>query len=320
MIRNTEEFVSGLQAARRAATPLIAVRTADPASTIGLAQRSLNGAAETTPLVCWDVVAGLVALNAAGKSMIDSITGDASVGSALGPANVLELAGRMTDDAILFYANPQRVWHQAEVVQGIWNLRDTLKSVGAALVMITPPGVNLPPELVQDVLVLDEPLPSKEVLWEIVCNTFEQAQLEPPSEQDQRRAVDALLGLAAFPAEQVLAMSLSKRGLDHDQLWKRKRQVIEQAPGLILSRPLVYLVTTRIENESGTIFPPYPATPALGGPLGGRKSAAISRIRFVLLSHTICLALSFVCTVCFTAKLVGLVSLIMVSVPSICAL
>ena len=57
-----------------------------------------------------------------------------------------------------------------------------------------------------------------------------------PAGDDEGRAVDALLGLAAFPAEQVVAMSLSKRGLDHDQLWERKRQVIEQAPGLTVWR------------------------------------------------------------------------------------
>jgi MoxR-like ATPase len=40
------------------------------------------------------------------------------------------------------------------------------------------------------------------------------------------------MGLAAFPAEQALAMSLTKKGLDYTGLWERKRQVIEQTPGL----------------------------------------------------------------------------------------
>jgi hypothetical protein len=31
-------------------------------------------------------------------------------------------------------------------------------------------------------------------------------------------------------------MSLSKKGLDLEQLWERKRQVIEQAPGLSVWR------------------------------------------------------------------------------------
>src|SRR5213596_318187 len=50
------------------------------------------------------------------------------------------------------------------------------------------------------------------------------------------QSVDALIGLAAFPAEQVLAMSLSKKGLDVERLWKRKRQAVEQAPGLTIWR------------------------------------------------------------------------------------
>ena len=36
MIRNTEEFLAALRAARRASTPLVSIRTADPASAIAL--------------------------------------------------------------------------------------------------------------------------------------------------------------------------------------------------------------------------------------------------------------------------------------------
>jgi hypothetical protein len=37
------------------------------------------------------------------------------------------------------------------------------------------------------------------------------------------KAVDALIGLAAFSAEQALAISLVKRQLDTEDLWERKR-------------------------------------------------------------------------------------------------
>jgi hypothetical protein len=37
------------------------------------------------------------------------------------------------------------------------------------------------------------------------------------------KAVDALIGLAAFPAEQALAISLVKRQLDTEDLWERSR-------------------------------------------------------------------------------------------------
>jgi hypothetical protein len=36
MIRNTEEFLSALRAARRASTPLVSIRTADPASAVAM--------------------------------------------------------------------------------------------------------------------------------------------------------------------------------------------------------------------------------------------------------------------------------------------
>jgi hypothetical protein len=91
-------------------------------------------------------------------------------------------------------------------------------------------------ELGQDVLVLDEPLPSASHLEKIVRETFHAANLAEPERAKIDRAVDALIGLAAFPAEQALAISLVKRELDTEDLWERKRQIIEQTPGLSVWR------------------------------------------------------------------------------------
>jgi hypothetical protein len=68
-----------------------------------------------------------------------------------------------------------------------------------------------------------------------VADTFESANLPVPDRGMVSKAVDALVGLA-FPAEQVLAMSLSKKGLDVERLWERKRQAVEQTPGLTVWR------------------------------------------------------------------------------------
>jgi hypothetical protein len=104
------------------------------------------------------------------------------------------------------------------------------------LVLVTPPGATLPVELQNDVMLIDEPLPSTEDLAQLVADTFESANLSAPDEAVASKAIDALIGLAAFPAEQVLAMSLSKNGLDLDRLWERKRQAVEQTPGLTIWR------------------------------------------------------------------------------------
>jgi hypothetical protein len=234
MIRSTEEFRAVVRAARRVGTPLLIVRTADPASAITQVCAGVNGKQSPPPVLVWDFVGGLQGRNEAGKSAVAKVLGENS--PVLGPGDVLALAQRVAADAILFLLNPQRVWEQPDVVQGVWNLRDVFKAGGQMLVLVTPPGVTLPVELQNDVMIIDEPLPSTGDLAKLVADTFESANLPTPDDPTVSKAVDALVGLAAFPAEQVLAMSLSKNGLDLERLWERKCQAVEQTPGLAIWR------------------------------------------------------------------------------------
>ena len=186
------------------------------------------------PSLVWDFIGGLQGRNDAGKSAVAKVLGENSPG--IGPGDALAVAQRIAADTILFFLNPQRVWEQPDVVQGIWNLRDVFKAGGQMLVLVTPPGATLPVELQNDVMVIDEPLPSTDDLARLVAETFESANVAAPDDATVSKAVDALVGLAAFPAEQVLAMSLSKNGLDLDRLWERKCQAVEQTPGLTIWR------------------------------------------------------------------------------------
>lgn len=233
MSRSTEEFRSVLKAARRAGTPLIAIRTADAASAMAQVTASLNGKGEV-PIALWEIVNGFSGCNEAGKVAVGKVVGE-NAGS-LGPADALAIAQKIAKNTLLFFLNPQRVWEHVDVLQGIWNLRDIFKANGQMLVLLSTPGASLPPELQSDVMVIDEPLPSVNELADLVRATFDAAELPAPDEEAVAKAVDALIGLAAFPAEQVLAMSLSKSGLDFDRLWDRKRQAVEQTPGLTIWR------------------------------------------------------------------------------------
>src|SRR5881296_730158 len=120
MIRSTEEFRAAVKAARRVGTPLLAVRTADPASAITQACASVNGKQSPPPLLVWDFVGGLQGRNEAGKSEVVKVLGENS--PMLGAGDVLAIVQRIAADAILFVLNPQRVWEQPDVVQGMWNL------------------------------------------------------------------------------------------------------------------------------------------------------------------------------------------------------
>ncbi len=235
MIRLTEEFVSQFRAARHVSTPLVAVRTADPASTAHLVAKAVHHGKQRPPILGWDVMRGLYAV---GRDSVEELSRvlDGREPATVGPADALLIGQQFPDDALLLYANAHRFWHEPAVVQGIWNLRDPFKATGRMLVLVTAPGAVLPPELAQDVLVLDEPLPSAGELELTVRETFKAADLEEPDQDLLGKAVDALIGLAAFPAEQTLAMSLTKHSLDTEDLWERKRQVIEQTPGLSVWR------------------------------------------------------------------------------------
>ncbi len=234
MTTSTTNFQAALKAARRVSTPLIAVRTFDPANA---AQAVIGSLPKNEPvaLLRWDIMRGLGPVNDAGKAIVAQLLNGQNP-EMIGPSDALGLGARLPEDAILITNNFHRFWNDPVVMQGIWNLRDAFKVDGRTLLMMVSPGARLPEELAQDVIILDQPLPAQDDLESIVRDTFQAADLQEPSATDLRRAVDAVIGLASFPAEQVLAMSMSKAGLAFDQLWERKRQVIAQTPGLSVWR------------------------------------------------------------------------------------
>jgi hypothetical protein len=190
---------------------------------------------DSTPILQWDIMQGLRHANEAGRKVAAQLL-DGQNPDAVGPQDVLILGNRLPEDAVLIVANFHRFWSDPSVMQGVWNLRDSFKANGRTLLMLAVPGARLPDELAQDVIVVDQPLPTQADLERIIRETFEAAELDEPSDAVLQRAVDAVIGLASFPAEQVLAMSLTRAGLEFDQLWERKRQVIAQTPGLSVWR------------------------------------------------------------------------------------
>lgn len=238
MLASADSFLKTFVAARAVSTPLVAVRTPDPASAIRAISEEIEAMTEKTgaktPLASWDIIRGLVGLNASGQVAVSEAMGAAKFSQK--PTDALEFAERFEKDTILFLNNSHRYLDDGGVIQAIWNLRDPFKAAGNMLILLTTPGATLPPELSSDVLVLDEPLPALNDLERIVLDTYGAADLEAPGPDILTRATDALIGLAAFPAEQALAMSLTSKGLDASGLWERKRKLIEQTPGLSIWR------------------------------------------------------------------------------------
>jgi hypothetical protein len=101
MIRPMEQFVKTLLAARRVSTPLVAIRTADPALTVARIEEAVG---RDAAIAQWDIVRGLVRVNDAGAKEIGKVLGErdsASVGpvdalSRNHPPQALEVAGITT--------------------------------------------------------------------------------------------------------------------------------------------------------------------------------------------------------------------------------
>lgn len=226
--------------ARQKGVPLIVVRTADPAATIrnfaAIAQEQ-DGA--DTPVMHWNIVTGTEGFNDAGAELAKRLYKM----PAFDPAGMCK--GLANDqvrpaDTLAFMQNAHLFWNEAPVKQAIWNLRDVLKVNSSTLVMTTTRGATVPLELAQDCLLLDEPLPTEEALRAIVTETYQNAEIAAPDTETLSRCTDALTGLPSFPAEQSAALCISKRnGMDLEQLWETKRQVVEQMKGLTVSRELI---------------------------------------------------------------------------------
>jgi len=221
-------LIEQFKAARRAGCPLIAIHTADPAATMRNINASLNGKAG--PIVQWDTVRGITAVNESGKAVVSGISGASNVISAVA---ALVAAESVQEETIFYMHQMHRVIAEPGVSQAVWNLRDQFKVTQRTLVMLCP-SMEIPVELQQDVLVLDEPLPTLDQLQEVVKDIYKSAGLDVPDNVD--KATDAICGLAAFPAEQACAMSIGKAGINLPNLWERKRRAVEETPGLSIHR------------------------------------------------------------------------------------
>lgn len=233
-----EKFVKQFKAAHAVSTPLVTIRTFDAKSTVEHVKANIN---ENISVIVWDCIKGMEARkkedNAKLKKAIENA--GSSIELTMQLQEALRVAGHLVDDkgngdTILMLSNAHLFWSEAPVIQGIWNLRDSFKAWGNMLVLLTGNGAILPPELTNDFLVLDEPLPTKDDLATIIKDTFEYAKLKKPSDDIINNATKALIGLPAFTAEQSTAMCLDTvaKKLDVDGLWDRKRQAINQTRGL----------------------------------------------------------------------------------------
>jgi hypothetical protein len=223
---------------RQAGVPLVAIENADGAALVqSIAASVTNGA--TPPMLVWDCVQGLMPANPEGRPLADALNnGDDPSMATSNPVECCRALQRSPEGiiAIMLGIGPLMADGQGIAVrQALWNLRDTFKALGSLIVLSVPMGFKLPAELSNDIVSIVEPLPDEPALQHIINGIVRDSGIQV-SDTVKAKSVDALAGLSAFGAEQSLALSLSREGIDIAELWERKRRAVEQTPGLSIWR------------------------------------------------------------------------------------
>jgi hypothetical protein len=238
------------RAARRASTPLVAVETPDPAETVDHLMAFVREKEPESQFYRWDRVRGLVGLDKKAQGTLGALNSNPK--QTANPVEALTTCWNLPGSpvcsgSIVFMLNAQRVIDEASVMQSIWNLRDEFKRNKRTLVLLAP-SLKLPTEIANDVVVLDEPYPDREKLADIVAKQYKNAKLVEPDGKQMAKVLDAIIGLPAYAAETVVAMSLTRaaNGVDLDLAWNRKVKAISQTQGLSVWRG-----TDRLEDVKG---------------------------------------------------------------------
>ncbi len=224
--------------ARLKGVPLIGISTPDQIATVANLAGNLNGKA---PKFLWDCANGTRGLNKDSEKVLTSLCGGQDPAQLTqGLPDALVLAQKLPQDSLLFLLNGHLFLDQPLVIQCVSNLRDTFKADGRTLFLLAP-EVSLKPELFSDFVLFDEPLPTEKELEKVVSERYAEARVEIPTLKNpepelMKRAVDALLGTAIFPAEQIASLSMTTKGIDTDALWERKRKIIDATKGLTIYR------------------------------------------------------------------------------------
>ena len=235
--------------------PLVAYETGDPWATVAGCMRAMNGRADATPFFQWDCLRGLRPLNEAAnqrQAQTGPQPGETQfLAQCLGMLNEPQESSeankedkiRLAPGAVVFLLNAQRWLDDPCVVQGLCNLRNPAKGIGATLVLVGP-AFTLPPEIRDDTIVIDEPSPTSEELGRIITGTVtdikaaaREAGIEFP-DPDVDKVKDTLTGYRSeFQTEQSLALAVTPQGVNMDTLWERRVAALRGTAGLEISKP-----------------------------------------------------------------------------------
>lgn len=226
-MKATTDMLSILKHAFRVGVPLVNVSTPDQQNTILKVARAFNG---DKTIVTWNIVSGFEATAPIPQDIVDDGT--------MGPEAAINAIRRLPDRTIVILENFDLFIESPTIRQGLALLREDGKARNKMVIMLSRFPMRLTGQLIDDVIQLEEEIPDVDELKMIVAN-LEQARQEaggenPLGDKDIEHVAQLLRGVSAFAAEQIVAISSSKNGVDFNQIKRLRKQRIEAVRGLTL--------------------------------------------------------------------------------------
>ncbi len=241
-------IIDNLQYHLDRSTPIIAITTPDPVSTITDIADWYKST--ETFVFCWDIVSGFT-LNersaafwtSLGNSLTEATTIPDSEKNAMlltynqmgrggDASSALELCKYFPPNSIVIIKHADVLLEDPKLQQAIMNLRNSFKSNNRSIVLVSS-WFTLPICLRNDTVVIDEPLPSRNALRLAAESITESAGLDFTTfNQSMDHIIDCVSGLPYFQAEQALSLAIQRNGFDTTRLIKIKQQLVNQTRGL----------------------------------------------------------------------------------------
>ena len=213
-------------------TPIIALDSHDHPHTLQRLKVMFGEQATIRPLVGWNCSDGLYPINSAGEQVISDLEPAMVKMASTGVHAALHVALSFPSRAVLIVQNLHWFWDKPATMQSLMNVREPFKASNRTVIGLTLDS-TIPSDLVQSISFVDDPLPSEELLAETVVSIQKSALPDDAlTETESADIARELRGTSPFRAEQLLAQSLTKRGIDRARLRDNARKQINDTVGL----------------------------------------------------------------------------------------
>ena len=171
---------------------------------------------ESVQFFSWDIAAGYQAMirNGGGAWAWHSIdvpgfAPKGGNGKIVDPGMALEAAGVLPENSMIFMKDYHKYFEKITISRAALNLKPNLKLQAKTICFISAEKI-IPPELANDITVIDYAYPDEAALLRIVGKMAEDNEMEVPENVDT--IVNAMRGLTWEGAENALALSLVMKG------------------------------------------------------------------------------------------------------------